>query len=442
MTRVKIKQPRKTPDSKRKLLEILAGHNVFTVDIKDTRDGFIVLPTRDAETDAIFQDDCTKALQLQEFIPVLPPKLKADRTILLFRLDSHIHDNSEEDITDEIYRNNPFTSETIDSTFKFPNARIVKITFLSSAIATKAKEQGLLLFNMKVPEYNIKKEEYTEITTCMKCYKLDQHYTIKCPEDSNFKVCSECGSKEHTWRDCSGEKKKCLNCNGQHSTLSYQCPKRKEIVNGKRTALQNPPQTLSYAAAAQQPTLPNLNISMPANRMDQILTCVIHAHIANAINPGSYQKELNDMLKENNIAEVKVPHVPDSDKLFPTTTLSRIFPNITTTPESPMHTNASLETSNQTQEEEETNNQLSEESSSEGEHETEEEEQSEPDSINDSAPPTRPLAKHFLRPHTKQQNRPQKHPLPNSNHAQDENNHRMKQSVRSKRPTAYKQKKK
>lgn len=440
MTRVKIKQPRKTPDSKRRLLEILASHNVYTVDIKDTRDGYIVLPTRDAETDAIFQEECTKALQLQELVPVLPPKLKADRTILLFRLDNHIYENSEEDITNEIYRNNPFTNDAIDSTFKFPNARIVKITFRSSAIATKAKEQGLLLFNMKVPEYNIKKEEYTEITTCMKCYKLDHHYTNKCPEDTNFKVCSECGSKDHTWRDCSGTEKKCINCNGQHRTLSYQCPKRKEIINEKRTALQNTPQPHSYAAAAQQ-TTPNLNFAMPANRMDQILTCVIHAHLANAINPGSYQKELNDMLKANDITEVKVPHVPDSNKLFPTNTLNRIFPNITT-PESPMNTNARPETTNQAQEEEETNNKPSDESSSEGEPETEEEEQSESDSIDDTAPPLRPLAKHFLRPHTDQQNKPQKQPQPNSNHAHEENGQRTKQSVRSKRPSAYKQKKK
>ena len=135
-------------NSKEQLLEILAHHHVFIIDIKDTRDGFVVLPTIDIETDAIFQGKCLQALKDQKFIPVLPFQLKADRSILLFRLNNHIYDNSEEDITNEIYKNNRFTDGLIENIYKFPHSKTIRVTFNSSAIAIKAKNQGLLVFHM------------------------------------------------------------------------------------------------------------------------------------------------------------------------------------------------------------------------------------------------------------------------------------------------------
>ena len=90
MTRVRIRRPDKNRNSTGQLLEVLAHHHIFTVDIKDTRDGFVVLPTKDIEADAIFQGNCLQALRDKKFTLILTPQLKADRSILLFKFDNHI----------------------------------------------------------------------------------------------------------------------------------------------------------------------------------------------------------------------------------------------------------------------------------------------------------------------------------------------------------------
>ncbi|MPC68959.1 hypothetical protein E2C01_063172 [Portunus trituberculatus] len=42
----------------------------------------------------------------------------------------------------------------------------------------------------------------------------------------------------------------------------------------------------------------------------------MHAHLANIVSPGSYEKELNSMLTLNNITNVKVPANPQSSKII------------------------------------------------------------------------------------------------------------------------------
>jgi len=38
----------------------------------------------------------------------------------------------------------------------------------------------------------------------------------------------------HTYKNCTGTRKKCINCSGLHNTLAMSCPERKKIVNSKR----------------------------------------------------------------------------------------------------------------------------------------------------------------------------------------------------------------
>ncbi|MPC76461.1 hypothetical protein E2C01_070874 [Portunus trituberculatus] len=171
---------------------------------------------------------------------------------------------------------------------------------------------------MRVPNYQIKKEEYIEVVTCFKCYKLDDHYSSQCPEEKDFTICSECSSHNHTWMNCSSNIKTCINCNGHHRTLSYQCPTRKNIEKQKRQL-----KSTTYAAAASSQTLTNplQNISRNFNedtkKLDNIITSVVIAHFQNIINPGSFLTELNASLRDNNIAEIKLSNKnPNYAKLF------------------------------------------------------------------------------------------------------------------------------
>ncbi|KAG7177263.1 putative RTXE-like, partial [Homarus americanus] len=59
------------------------------------------------------------------------------------------------------------------------------------------------------------------------CYAIEDHDSVKCSKPKEYKICSKCTSREHTWTHCIAPLK-CLNCDGPHSIMSMNCPKRKE----------------------------------------------------------------------------------------------------------------------------------------------------------------------------------------------------------------------
>lgn len=64
----------------------------------------------------------------------MPPELKANRTVLLVRVDNHILDHSEGEIEEEILRKNEWAGE-IHNIVKSPKGNII-IIFSEKAKAT------------------------------------------------------------------------------------------------------------------------------------------------------------------------------------------------------------------------------------------------------------------------------------------------------------------
>lgn len=188
---------------------------------------------KDSELDKLFNNKTDAELQKQKFYPVIPPQLRANRSVLLFSVDNHIFQNSEEEIKQEIIKSNEWTGTSI-SVFKYPKGNTLKITFAETAQARKSQEAGLLLFSMKIIKFTIKQDVFYNIITCLKCYALETHYTSQYPKDKSFKISSECSQIGHTWRECDKAAKCCINCNGDYLTLAMKCPKKKEIINNKK----------------------------------------------------------------------------------------------------------------------------------------------------------------------------------------------------------------
>ncbi len=170
---------------------------------------------------------------------------------------------------------------------------------------------------MRIPPHNIVQDKHHNITTCLRCYALDLHFTSNCPKNKDYKICSECNTVGHTWRDCPGGPKNCINCGGEHSTMAMSCKNRKEILTQKRKEEKEGATTFSGAvkknisyAAASLPSMPTSDTHITINQ------CMWHAHHANAINPGSYEREVNKMFKANNLPELKVPDAPPSDLIL------------------------------------------------------------------------------------------------------------------------------
>ena len=135
MGRVKIKHRRpKELATRRKLLDILAP-TIRVTRLIPAWDGIVVLTASDKDADAIFESSILDALHNEEFIPLLPPELKARRTVLCFQLDELICENSAEDIQAEIEREQQWAK--VAEVFKFPRSNMAKITFCSSVMAKK-----------------------------------------------------------------------------------------------------------------------------------------------------------------------------------------------------------------------------------------------------------------------------------------------------------------
>ncbi len=207
MPRVKIKHPKPDAGNKLKLLKILSEELIYATKIVITPDGFVVITKDDEEIDNIFAKKIIEKLAAEDYTPIIPPELRAKRTVLLFNVDEVIHNHQENEIIEEITANNLWIP-TIDSIFKIPRTRIMKITFSETAIAKKATEKGILAFHLRIPAYNIKQDEFIPIMTCMRCYNIEDHPTSQCPKPKEYKICFECADERHTWRDCKSTNKK------------------------------------------------------------------------------------------------------------------------------------------------------------------------------------------------------------------------------------------
>ena len=331
MARVKIKSPSpKDPGRLSLLLQILSINSIYATNIITINDGFAVVTQDEAEMDKMFDGTTNKELENQDFTPLIPPEFKANRSILIFRLDDHIYNNTEDDILKELIEQNKWITGTTYVT-KFTKGRGLKITFQDSATAKKAKEKGLLMFSMRIPPDNITQDKYLNVSTCLRCYALDSHFTSKCPKDRNYKICSECSMKGHSWRECDKEIKKCINCQGAHSTMAMKCEVRKSIINKKRKEERERPSTYAEAASTPFPNASSIYHQMTGTKVPssdthtKIIQCMYHAHMYNMVNPGTYSNVVNGMFKANQLPTINIPDefAPPSDliiaKLFGST---------------------------------------------------------------------------------------------------------------------------
>lgn len=325
MPRVKIKTPNsKDPRRTNNLLEILTQNDIYITRLDPLTDGFVIITGTDDERDKIFKQKTQKELNEAGFLTITPPELRASRSVIIPRTANHIYKNDEEEIKEEINNNNEWAKNNIDNIFKFPNSKTIKITFKETCFAKKALSDGIKLFHMRIPHNDIKQEEFYNINTCFRCYVMEDHYTNQCKKPADYKVCSECSSTSHTWRDCLSSNKRCLNCQGEHRTLAAKCPLRKEIIkkNKKENSKMN---TATYsqitgqnmqAPKSQQTNTSTINIPQMSESFSKIFTCMMHAHLLNMAEPGCYNEVLNSMLTKNNLPKVIAPNNPPSAKII------------------------------------------------------------------------------------------------------------------------------
>ncbi len=151
-------------------------------------------------------------------------------------------------------------------------------------------------------------EIYAPLTSCNKCYAVENHETRHCPKPSTYKVCSECRSEEHTFREYRATEKTCFHCGLNHSARAMRYPVRKKAWREKEDKLKqekNRPVTYAHAASPASPVSTKLQ-----SLNSRGIMCVLHAHIAEATIPGSFQKILSEGLAINGLPDIKIPPNP------------------------------------------------------------------------------------------------------------------------------------
>lgn len=352
MPQVKIKHPRPGDPRglKREILEILAP-GVKVTGFKIIRDGAIVILDNENDIDKLLHDK-TEALKKKNYEPLIPPEIRAKRTVVLTRIEDIIYENSEQEIHDEIENKQEWAKVT--NVYKFPKSYTVKVTFQSVQMAKKARETGILAFRLSVPPSQIKEEVYVRVSTCRRCYAVEEHDTSACPKPPDYRVCSECSSESHTFRECQTKPKKCPNCNGEHGALAMRCPTQKAAFNKKKKVTSEKAQEVrSFAAAATPSTAPQsigISPSYTVTREDALCTLMVTqiAMQQEKEYPGTLQQNLDILCTANNLPKVIIPdlvtnppnphfsqHLITSEPLLPPPSTRELTPLTTTLTPSP-----------------------------------------------------------------------------------------------------------
>lgn len=312
-----------------KVAELAFGKfNVPFTRIFPTTDGFKAICRNDQDTDKLLTADAMKQFKNIGLNVYMPPEFKAKRTLFARKVDVQIGKHTPTQILAEIEDKNDGLKVTEIIKIK-DYTHVFKVIFSETAMADKAKRQGLHLFNLSITPDQLEYEKFINVLTCFKCYTFNDHSTANCPNKS-LTICSECAETGHIFSQCKSQVKSCINCKKegkpyQHRTLAMACPIKKQLIKQqeqKEKEQKEMKKRATYATAlktvinetAPQPKQTIIQLSQFTHQ--KILTAVIHAHIMNICHPGSYEKELNDMLTFNNLPTIKVPTVPDSTKLF------------------------------------------------------------------------------------------------------------------------------
>ena len=273
------------------------------------------------EIDRLFTPAVITDLKNLNCFPKLNLSQKSDRTFILKNCDDTVYANDEIDIKHEIEDKNPWIK--IKDIYKIPRSKLIKICPQNIQMANKALLNGICLYNISHPAHKIERETYIEVKICLRCYALDQHATSQCNKSQSFQICSQCSSNNHYYKQCSSSIMKCINCKGNHNTMAFRCPARKAIVKYKREGLQSI-STRSYAniTLAEPQISPkkipssrqhSTNRNQDTTNSNTILTsvCLLIAQNQECMIPGTFEKNLNWLLKNNNLPPLKLPALSD-----------------------------------------------------------------------------------------------------------------------------------
>ena len=300
---------------KKLLLEFCSRRKININNIFAKHNGFTLVMHDHSEAEKLFEDSFKNELSTHRFEPILSNKLKSLRTILAKKIDRSILENTPDQIKDELNNVNRGKIEASE-VFKIPNSSILKITLKTSAMADIALKEGFSMFYMHISPHVLSRDDFIELINCYNCFAINEHYKSDCPKENRV-ICSKCG-QNHFYRQCtaSPDQYHCINCRGNHSTLSNSCPLRKAKIKQIRNQRKNDNSFVNVVKRSHQSSIrPSFNSNIPQTNPNLSLnpddwnktTGIIQiALVSNLVRPGTFSKTYNDLCAENNLPQLSL----------------------------------------------------------------------------------------------------------------------------------------
>ena len=338
------------------IFKATSKENVHLTNLVNTPKGYLAIVHSQEDVEKLLSPRLTKALNEVKMTPIPPKDLTEKRTLFVRGIEPSLGKLPAPELLEQFQFSN--SNLKIENIIKMPNRdRYLKVQFNDYESAQTALKNGMLLNYQRIPPSNIAPQTIATVSTCYRCYAINQHATKDCPTPNAIK-CSNCASDQHTYKNCpEPNKNTCVNCTtkklpNNHHTLAMSCPLRKTAIQTKKKDLQakrNTTQPGAYSNAlrqgllptpAPQPTplmsitnarpppppssSPSPPILNPPNRgvapdkdIFKMTLLVIDAHIAAPTHPTkSYADILRESFIENYGVDVTVPNHTHSKQII------------------------------------------------------------------------------------------------------------------------------
>ena len=179
--KVRIKAELESLATRVNFLKICANFKIKIEKIIPINIDFLIFCSEIHDAEKIFDSEVTAGLSACTFTLLIPPEIKANRSIILRRVDRLICDSSTQVIKSEIETYNDWAK--VPEVVKFPNSNTMKLVFMKSDFVQVCLNRGINMFHMHVPASQISKEIYITVPTCYRGFAIDEHLASSCPRN-------------------------------------------------------------------------------------------------------------------------------------------------------------------------------------------------------------------------------------------------------------------
>ncbi|KAF2348751.1 hypothetical protein FHG87_020494 [Trinorchestia longiramus] len=242
------------PPDKPKVFQTIQKHlKLPLTGLREVGSGYNAFTEFESDVEKILTQKAMNTLTSIGLEGRLPPKIRAQRSVVCRQIDSWIGGKS----ADELNRKLRIATHTLKcGKLSFGQyIHVFKIEFTTINMVSHALQHGILCEHVKIAPSQIQQEKFIDILIYFNCYKLEQHTTKDRPTP-NLTICPDC-TGNHTYKNCTSAIKKCLNCKRDHRTMAMSCQTRKTIIKNKTKLLEEKEkekQEQTYAKALEKTT--------------------------------------------------------------------------------------------------------------------------------------------------------------------------------------------